>query len=115
MSSFVNAGLVPRRNGNYFVTSLGKIVYDARLMIGKAVESYCKLKALDSIKSSTSTNPQLPAEEYDRLVATLIDSDDLKNIVLGYKNNHTQAVKKEQVYNSQELMLSARQHRYAIG
>lgn len=107
MSGLIKAGLVTRKNGNYFVTSFGRIVYDAQLMIGKTVESYWKLKALDSIKLSTSTSPQLPAEEYDRLVATLIDSDDLKNIVLGYKNNNNETVKKEQVYNSHELMLSA--------
>jgi predicted transcriptional regulator len=42
MSGLVNAGLVTRKNGNYFVTSFGKIVYDAQLMIAKAVVGVTK-------------------------------------------------------------------------
>src|SRR2546428_10913905 len=52
ISGLVNAGLVTRKNGNYFVTSFGKIDYDVQLMIGKAVANYWKLKALDSFKLS---------------------------------------------------------------
>src|SRR5712691_12449278 len=57
MAGLVNAGLITRKNGNYFVTSFGKILYDAQLMIGKAVENYWKLKGLDSIKLSSSDSP----------------------------------------------------------
>ena len=61
MSGLVNAGLVTRKNGDYFVTSFGKIGYDAQLMIGKAVESYWKVKAIDSFGLSSSVESQIPS------------------------------------------------------
>jgi hypothetical protein len=103
MSGLVNAGLVTRKNGNYFVTSFGKIVYDVELMIGKAVESYWKLKALDSFKLSSSANPQLPAEEYNRVIDTLMSgNDEIKDILNIYNNkNDIAAAQKEKVYTQQ--------------
>jgi predicted transcriptional regulator len=53
MSGLVKAGLIIRRNGNYFLTSFGKVVYEAQMLIGKAKQSYWKLKAIDSIESSS--------------------------------------------------------------
>jgi hypothetical protein len=103
MSGLVNAGLVTRKNGNYFVTSFGKIVYDVELMIGKAVESYWKLKALDSFKLSSSANPQLPAEEYSRVIDTLMSgNDEIKDTLNRYNNkNDIAAAQKEKVYTQQ--------------
>jgi hypothetical protein len=102
MSGLVNAGLVIRKNGNYFVTSFGKIVYDAQLMIGKAVESYWKLKALESFDIS-SAGPQLPAEEYNRIIDTLMNgNDEIKDILRKYNNkNDISASRKEKVYTQQ--------------
>jgi hypothetical protein len=63
-------------------SSFGKIVYDAQLMIGKAAENYWKLKALDSFKLSLSDSPQLPDEEYNRVIDTLMSgNDEIKNIL----------------------------------
>src|SRR3989442_1657901 len=103
MSGLVNAGLVTRKNGNYFVTSFGKIVYDVQLMIGKAVENYWKLKALDSFELSSSTSPQLPAEEYNRVIDTLMDgNDEVKDILHRYNNkNDITPTQKEKVYPQQ--------------
>ncbi|PWU80051.1 MAG: hypothetical protein DLM72_14210 [Candidatus Nitrosopolaris wilkensis] len=103
MSGLVNAGLVTRKNRNYFVTSFGKIVYDAQLMIGKAVESYWKLKALDSFELSSSARPQLPAEEYNRVIDTLMDgNDEIKGILHRYNNKNDITVpQKEKVYTQQ--------------
>src|SRR5712691_2375011 len=89
ISGLVNAGLITRKNGNYFVTSFGKIVYNVQLMIGKAVESYWKLKALDSFKLSSTASPQLPAEEYNRVIDTLMDgNDEIKDILRKYNNKN---------------------------
>jgi hypothetical protein len=103
MSGLVNAGLVTRKNGNYFVTSFGKIVYDAQLMIGKAVESYWKLKALDSFKLSSSATLQLPAEEYNKVIDILMNGkDEIKNILRKCDNkNDMAAPQKEKVYTQQ--------------
>jgi hypothetical protein len=103
MSGLVNAGLITRKNGNYFVSSFGKIVYDVQLIIGKAVESYWKLKALDSFKLSSSVGPQLPAEEYSRIIDTLMSgNDEIKDILRKYNNkNDIAAPQKEKVYTQQ--------------
>ena len=50
MSELVRTNLVNRRNGKYFLTSLGKIVYDAQTTIRKAIADYWKLKAIDELE-----------------------------------------------------------------
>ena len=83
------ADLVKRSRGRYSLTLFGKIVYDAHLSIGKVLNDYWKLKALESIEASSSGD--LPKEEYVRLVDTLIDNHQIKNILLGQEvgNNST--------------------------
>lgn len=95
MSDLINAGLVVRKNGRYFLTSFGKVVYDAHILIGKCIENYWKLKAIDSI--------ELPAEERDRIIDTLIGDRNMKDILLGY--NKVIAAESEKMYNNQELIV----------
>jgi predicted transcriptional regulator len=76
MSELINAGLVIRRSGKYFLTSFGKVVFEAQMLIGKGIEKYWKLKAIDSI--------EIPAEEYNRIIDTLIGDNDMKDILLGH-------------------------------
>jgi hypothetical protein len=95
------AGLIRRSNTKYYLTSLGKIVYEVQLMIGKAVENYWKLRALDSFKLSSSVSPQLPAEEYNRVIDNLLEgNNEMKEILHRYnnKNNDISAAQKEKVY-----------------
>jgi len=103
MAGLTGAGLVIRKNGNYFVTSFGKIVYDAQLMIGKAVESYWKLKALDSFTLSSSASHQLPAEEYNKVIDVLMNGkDEIKDILRKFDNkNDITPTQKEKVYSQQ--------------
>ncbi len=51
LSDLINAGLVRRMNGKYFVTSFGKVVCEAQVSIGKAVQYSSKFKAIDSAES----------------------------------------------------------------
>src|SRR3989442_13012654 len=51
LSALTKAGLIKRRSRRYFLTSFGKIVYDAQLIIVKALENHWKLAAIDSIES----------------------------------------------------------------
>ena len=37
MSELINAGLMIRQNGSYFLTSFGKVVYEAHVLIGQAI------------------------------------------------------------------------------
>jgi predicted transcriptional regulator len=104
MYGLVNAGLVTRKNGYYFLSSFGKVVYEAQMLIDKGIQDYWKLKAIDSIESSPGS-PQLPAEEYNRLIATLIDCNEIKDILIRHNNFGDR--QKEKVYKSQESVVLA--------
>jgi len=86
ISSLIDSGIVTRTHGGeYQLTSLGKIVYEALKCIGKAAENYWKLAAIDSIESSSVFNGhRLPAEERNRIIDTLMEgNDEIKEILLG--------------------------------
>jgi predicted transcriptional regulator len=71
MAKITKADLVRRKNGKYVLTLVGRIVYDSQLVIGKALNYYWKLQALDSIQTSSTAG--LPKEELSKLIDTLID------------------------------------------
>ena len=74
MSELVKADLVTRRNGKYFLTAFGKIVYDAQSTIEKALGNYWKLKAIDRLENSD----HIPKEEYNEIIHLLIDNENVK-------------------------------------
>jgi predicted transcriptional regulator len=78
ISALMKTGLISRRDRQYMLTSLGKIVYDAQLMIGRATNTIWKLKAIDSIE----TEHKLPAEERNKIINTLIDNQDIIKILV---------------------------------
>jgi predicted transcriptional regulator len=80
MANLTKADLIRRRNGRYSLTLLGKIVYEPHTTIGKALNYYWKLQALESIQKSSSTT--LPREELTKLIDTLIDNHEIKDILM---------------------------------
>jgi hypothetical protein len=84
MSALTNADLITRKNGKYFLTSFGKVVYEAHTLIGRAHQNYWKIKAVDTIESS---NAALAPEERCRLINSLIEDKDLKQILLSSNEN----------------------------
>ena len=80
MSRMTKVGLIQRKNGKYFLTSLGKVTYQAQTMIENALTDYWKLKAIDSLDSSI--NIGLPRDERDKILNTLIDNQKIKQILL---------------------------------
>ena len=80
MAKLTKADLVRRKNGKYFLTLMGRIVYEAHMTIGKGLNYYWKLQALDSIQTSSSAG--LPKEEISKLVDTLIDDYQIKDILM---------------------------------
>lgn len=97
MSALINAGLISRSNGKYSLTSFGRIVYEAQILIGKAKQNFMKLKAIDSIESSN----RLTIEERNKIIESLIVDNDLKEVLLGHK---------KEIDNKRELV--APQQRY---
>jgi len=89
MSALTNAGLISRSNGKYSLTSFGKVVYEAQLLIEKAKQYYWKLRAIDSVELSARG---LSLEERGKIIETLIVEDDLKEVLLG--RNKTNPVEK---------------------
>jgi predicted transcriptional regulator len=78
ISALMKTGLISRKDRQYMLTSLGKIVYDAQLMIGRATNTIWKLKAIDSIE----TEHKLPADERNKIINTLIDNQDIIKILV---------------------------------
>ena len=77
LSRMIKVGLVKRKNGKHFLTAFGKVVYDAQTTIEKAVNSYWKLKAVDSLEMSD----ELPREERVKLIDGLLDNNEIKEIL----------------------------------
>ena len=77
MSQLMKTGIVKRKNGKHFLTAFGKVVYDAQVTIKKAVESYWKLKAIDSIDLSD----KITVNERDKLIHTLIDYVEIREML----------------------------------
>ena len=78
LSRMTRAGLVRRKNGNYILTTFGKIVYESKVTLEIALNNYWKLKAIDSVEISN----ELPKEEQQKLIETLLDNEDLKEIII---------------------------------
>lgn len=67
ISKMIKSGLVRRSNGRLSLTAFGKIIYEAHLTMGRAIEYYWKLKAVDSLEIK-----DIPAEQYADLVQSII-------------------------------------------
>ena len=91
-----------KNTGNYLLTSFGKVVYEAENLIGNAVENGWKLKAIDSIETS-SADSDLIDEERRKIIDSLIESKNIKNILLDFKTNSDE---KEKVDRNQDSIIS---------
>ena len=80
VSRLLNAGLIKRYKGKYFLTLLGKVVYDTQMTIGKALTYYWKLKAIESVEMSSDV--RLPKEELTQLINALIGNHFIKDILI---------------------------------
>jgi DNA-binding HxlR family transcriptional regulator len=80
LSTLLRAGLVKRDRGRYSLTRFGGILYHAQEIIGKAVNQYWRLEAIDSVR--ISGNDKVPHEQYHRLIDTLISNQEIKNILI---------------------------------
>lgn len=78
MERLTRHGLLVRRNGRYYLTILGKVVYELQSILGVALDNYWKLKAIDSLQ----TPDGVPAHELNKLIDSLLENTVLKNIVL---------------------------------
>ena len=102
MSELTSAGLIRRKNGKHFLTSFGKVVYEAQELIRMAVQYSSKLQAIDSIETS-----EFPAAERTKIIDTLIHNSEIKEILIGtQRNNNYIIAEKEKTYEN-ELVVSS--------
>lgn len=78
LSRITKAGLGRKKSGKYLLTAFGKIVIDAQTTVENALTSYWKLRAIDSLEMSN----ELPKEEQQKLIDTLLDNQELKGILV---------------------------------
>jgi predicted transcriptional regulator len=78
LSRMSKAGLVRKKSGKYLLTAFGKIVYDSQLTVDNAILNYWKLKAIDSLETSS----ELPKEERTKLIDALLDNQEIKGILV---------------------------------
>ena len=74
ISGLMTAGLIKRNRGKYSLSCLGKVVYDVQLIIGRTLQNYWKLKAMESMQYS-----EIPEQDFSKLANSLIDNYQLKN------------------------------------
>jgi predicted transcriptional regulator len=101
MSGLINAGLIRRKNGKYYVTSLGKVVYKAQELIGMAAQYSSKLQAIDSVES-----PNIPAAELNKIIDTFISNSEIKEILVSRQSNNNIPAENDINYN-RELLVPA--------
>jgi hypothetical protein len=82
ISGLLDVGLIRRHKGKYSLTLLGKVVYDAHMIIGKTLAYYWKLKAIESVETNASVTTDLPEGEIVQLINALIDNHQIKDILL---------------------------------
>lgn len=82
-----SAGLIKKKQGHYYLTALGKVVYDTHEIIGKALTYYWKMKAIESIQSSAGL--KLASEDMQLLIESLIDNHQVRDIILKSLSNTT--------------------------
>ena len=78
MNSLTKQGLLIRRKGRYHLTTMGKIIFELQSIVGVAVSNYWKLKAIDSLQ----TLENLPQHELMKLINTLVEDQELREIIL---------------------------------
>jgi hypothetical protein len=91
ISQLIKSGLVVRSNRRFFLTSFGKIVYDAQKRIQNATEDQWKLKVIDSIEKSAHN--ELPVEECTRIIDCLIKDYQIRDILFQYPMMNPVSVK----------------------
>ena len=79
LSKMMKAGLIKRSRGKLVLTAFGKIVNEVQTTVQNASKNQWKLRAIDSIELSD----ELPKEERKKLLESLIDNRQIREILSG--------------------------------
>jgi len=75
---FMKAGLAKRVKGKFSLTNFGVVVYHAALIMDAGINSFWKLKAIDSIEDSG----QIVEQERIKLIQTILNGSTIENILV---------------------------------
>ena len=82
MKKLMRAGLIDRIDGRYHATCFGIVFFTWYGKIETAIKYYWKLKAIDSIIGMSVEEKKLPVGELNRIIETLIQNQEMKNILV---------------------------------
>jgi hypothetical protein len=74
----LNTGIIKLVKGKFSLTNFGVVIYHAQLVMEKGVNSFWKLKAIDSIQDSG----QIGENERMKLIKRILDDDAIENILV---------------------------------
>jgi hypothetical protein len=74
----LEVGLIKRKKGRFSLTAFGAVVYHAQFVIESGIKNYWKLKAVDSIQSSTEIGEQ----ERAKLIKSILGDNRIERILV---------------------------------
>ena len=85
MERLTEVHIVRRTNGKYSLTSFGRVIFSMLLKIETTIKFHWKFKAIDTVMMASAGNNELPIEERDRIIDSLIDNQEIKAILVSNK------------------------------
>ena len=85
MERLTEVHIVRRTNGKYSLTSFGKVIFSMLLKIETTIKFHWKFKAIDTVMMASAGNNELPIEERDRIIDSLIDNQEIKDMLVSNK------------------------------
>lgn len=73
--NLIQCGLIKRKDKKYFLTALGRVMYDSQITIENAIRDYWKIKAMDSI----GITRDIPWGEQKKIIETIVQDPGIKN------------------------------------
>ena len=82
LSEFIKIGLIKRTNGIYSLTTLGKIIYDAKVQLDSCINDYWKFQIIDQLEKTESKDNSLPKEEFTSVINALVSDSKMRDIIM---------------------------------
>jgi hypothetical protein len=82
ISRLIDVHLVVRKNRKYFLTTFGKVVYDAQNIVEAALNDHWKLRAVDSVEMFSADDRKVLRKDVSKIINSLIDNLTIKEILL---------------------------------
>jgi hypothetical protein len=82
LSEFIKIGLIKRTNGIYSLTTIGKIIYDAKTQLDSCINDYWKFQIIDQLEKTSSKENSLPKEEFTGVINALVSDSKMRDIIM---------------------------------